>query len=325
MVGRVSVRFNASHFPGHVSASGHLTFDVNELAHALFVTGRAPGDWVTHGMASLWEWRHRTAVIPAYLRVSSTGELRKSDLAQELDRSEKVGLSYALGQAMTTIFCRHRLNVGHLMHIDRYQRRYNVTFGATKKRPDLIGQVGLGGRWVVAEAKGRSNDMEVSLPGKILAQKGAVRSIQGATPHMSLGCVAAFPKYGPNSWGPLKVYAVDPEPASEGIDIELNESRFLAAYYEPFVAAVLYGDRQPDAGGLVSSVVGPGLVAGVDEQIFAAITQDAASGGLTADRLGQILGDAEVSRAWHDDGRFSDGTFVQANWADAMSVADYGK
>ena len=53
---------------------GTLSFTTDDLAHALFATGRAPGDQWAHSMASVWEWIHRTSLIPAYIRRTPRGE-----------------------------------------------------------------------------------------------------------------------------------------------------------------------------------------------------------------------------------------------------------
>ena len=122
--GMFDVRYRAEAFPNFVARNGVLHFDAADLAHALFVTGRAPGDQARHGDMSVWEWIHRTSLVPAYVRRGSTGRLMKSALADSLDRSEKVALSYALGQAMTGIFAQQNLGVTHLMHVDRYAERW---------------------------------------------------------------------------------------------------------------------------------------------------------------------------------------------------------
>src|SRR4051794_38104598 len=101
--------------PGAVPVTGSLTFTADDLAHALFATGRAPGDERAHGTASVYEWLHRTSLVPAYVRRRYGGALVRSSLALSLDRSESVSLSYALGQAMTAIFCRTQLSVDFLM------------------------------------------------------------------------------------------------------------------------------------------------------------------------------------------------------------------
>jgi hypothetical protein len=143
-----SVGYPASGFPaGTLARSGSLAFAAADLAHALFVTGRAPGNRASFGAASLWELFHRVSLIPAYVRLRSGGRLTRSRLAVELDRSEKVALSYALGQAMTGVFCERLLSVSHMMHVERYASRHNVVFGPTRQRPDLFG-MGPPGGWL---------------------------------------------------------------------------------------------------------------------------------------------------------------------------------
>ena len=63
-----TVDYRASKFPtGTIRPDGEFSFNYNELAHALFTTGRAPGDQRSHGSASVWEFIHRAALIPAYI------------------------------------------------------------------------------------------------------------------------------------------------------------------------------------------------------------------------------------------------------------------
>jgi hypothetical protein len=144
------VRYRAFSFPtGVMDGNGKLCFTADELAHALIATGRAPGDRGRYGWASAYEWMHRASLIPAYLRRRYDGQLVRSRLASELDRSELVGLSYALGQATTALFCHKELSVTHLLHIDRYADQHRLRFGG-RKRADLFGIARQG--WVVAEA-----------------------------------------------------------------------------------------------------------------------------------------------------------------------------
>ena len=189
----------------------------------------------------MWEFIHRTSLIPAYVRRTPDGRLARSQLALDLDRSEKVALSYALGQAMTAIFCSHYLSVRFLMHIDRYTARFSVRFSA-RRRADLFGQSVSGG-WVVAEAKGRSNSMESALVNLLQAQKQSVISVGGVPPSLALGSVASFPP----KTRVLRVDAFDPEPREpELVAIGVDIDRFVLAYYEPFLAAVELG--QADRG-----------------------------------------------------------------------------
>jgi hypothetical protein len=131
------VRYHASGFPaGMVKSNDYIQFHENELIHALFTVSRAPGDRLSYGEASVWELLHRSSLVRAYIRQDNSQHLVLSRLASDLDRSEKVAVSYAIGQAMTAIFSRQLLPVQFLMHVERYASRWSVRF-ASRKRPDL--------------------------------------------------------------------------------------------------------------------------------------------------------------------------------------------
>ncbi|WP_218001246.1 hypothetical protein [Nocardia thailandica] len=313
------VNYNAYAFPTSVNPRGQLSFRADELAHALFATGRAPGDRHRYGSASTWEWLHRTSLIPAYIRRRPYGGLTRSRLAQELDRSELVGLSYALGTAMTGIFCSKVLNVSHLLHIDRYASTYGVVFGTGRKRADLLGRAPSG--WVVAEAKGRSRTMERTLPDKLLEQKRSVLSIERKPPWLALGCVASFPT-GQN----LVVDAFDPDkPAEDAIRLDhVTWDRYLHAYYQPFVNALDAGDPLEDTsdqspfetvnfGGFRVQL---GLLKGV-----ANLTR-----GIPADDLvgfGERVSELLASARERDIQMFPDGSTIRTNWTEALQASDY--
>ena len=227
--------FVAIDFPSRPKRwTGLLNFTAADLAHALMATGRAPGDVLAHGIPSMWEFIHRVSVIPAYLEVDpSSRRIMRSDLALSLDRSEKVGLSYAIGQAMTGIFSEHKLDVDFLMHVDRYERTFNVRFAPGRTRADLFGFSTSG--WVVAEAKGRSNAPEAGLDSKLRSQKRSIKFIDGSKPSLALGCVSSFPP--PN--GHMRLDLVDPEPdEATSVALQADRDRFLLAYYLPFATAI---------------------------------------------------------------------------------------
>lgn len=211
-----------------------VSFDGSDLAWSLFVTGRASGDEAVHGHQSLWEFLHRVTLIPAYIRVAA-GALTRSPLAMGLDRSEKVNLSYSLGQAMAGIFASRVLGVTRLMHVDRYAAHHRIVFATGKKRPDLFGQASSG--WVVVEAKGRSNLAEPQLVRTLRNQKSMVASITGAAPWVAAGVVAEFD---PKS-GQMRLLAVDPPESIEAQDWDVDPDRYAAAYYEPFAVAISAG------------------------------------------------------------------------------------
>lgn len=314
-----TVPYRAQRFPAEViDKAGSLTFTADGLAHALFATGRAPGDQLAYGAASVWEWVHRTSLIPAYIRRAPGGSLVRSQLALDLDRSEKVAVSYALGQALTGIFCEEMLSVRFLMHIDRYAARFGVTFGATRRRADLFGQDADGG-WVIAEAKGRSNSMEDELRQTLVAQKRSIALVNGAPPTLALGCVASFP---PKSKA-LRIDAFDPDKDSiEPIDLNIDLDRYLLAYYEPFVAAIDSGeqddlgvsDPQIISARLPTAGLRVGLLRSIAERVRAAIR-------------GEINGLAEYVKSTLDQTDnlpgFPDGTIVETDWGASLAISDW--
>ena len=321
------VQFSAQDFPADVSRSGILKFSDDDLAHALFTTGRAPGDELKHGMVSVWEFIHRASVIPAYIRRTPSGLLRKSALAQDLDRSEKVGLSYSLGQALTAIFCGQRLRAAFMMHVDRYAASYNLSFGLGRQRPDLFGQIATPGRtsameWIVAESKGRSNGMEASLVRKMKKQKGMVKSIDGRPPKVCLGCVASFPLLAPGSWGPMRVDAVDPQPSKEAVDLPVAQDMFQRAYYEPFVAAIRFGtpDEDSETEYVTADLGVLGVRVGLRRDIYESMTRREGVGSpesqiSISEGQGVVVGGRGT--------RYPDGTLIEARWSDALSIRDY--
>jgi len=313
------VDYQASGFPsGTVRRAGSISFSANDLAHALFATGRSPGDQRSYGNASLWEFVHRAALIPAYIRRDSGRRLIRSQLAIDLDRSEKVGVSYALGQALTGIFCQRILSIPFLMHIDRYGRHHGIVFGSTRKRADLFG-CGATPGWVVAEAKGRSNSMEPELQDKLVEQKRSVISIQGQRPALALGCVASFPP----QTSVMRVDAFDPEPEVEDpLVIAADLDRYMLAYYEPFIVAIDAGesesDREPSPVIVTARFEALGIRIGLLRSIEQKV-RSASSGELTG--LGQsILSELDSS---HSAAPFSDGSLFEVDWESSLTINDW--
>jgi hypothetical protein len=307
--------------PGVVTRIGELSFGGSELVHGLFTAGRAPGDQLIYGDASVWELLHRASLVRAYIRSNYDQRLTLSRLAWDLDRSERAAVLYAIGQAMTCIFSRQVLSMQYLMHIERYASRWAIDFG-NRKRPDLFGRSPQG--WIVAEAKGRSSTPDTPLRTRIREQKSSVTSIQGQKPALAIGCISYFSSQEP--W--LRMDVIDPKFDSEGIELGVDADRFILTYYEPFLMAVDMGrdseERQslrvPSDDDVVSVQFGSfDLRIGLLRSIDALVRQAKSSGDLTG--LSQT-----VARILESDGRgslFPDGTLVEAQWDDSISTADW--
>lgn len=309
------VPFGATKFPpGSVAASGTLEFTANDLAHALFATGRAPGDQFRYGKASVYEYMHRVSVIPAYVRRAPYGVLRRSRLALELDRSEKMAFSYALGQAMTAIFCGQLLGATHLMHVDRYGHHYGMTFGVGKTRADLFGPALSG--WLVAEAKGRSRQMESALRSKLIKQKRSVKSIGGQSPSIALGCVASFP---PDAAG-MRVDAVDPvEDEPEAITIDADLDSYVEAYYAPIIAMTADSAIGAEGRYAATRMPGVGVTVGLNQRLLRLLQEERRPDGGLYERVLTVLDD-EAPRS---EGEYPDGTMFRTAWQDQLALDDW--
>jgi hypothetical protein len=302
-------------FPlGTVPPTGQLRFSPDALAWALFTTGRLPGDATRYGTASLYECVHRVAIIPAYIRRRAGGAFVRSQLCIDLDRSEKVGVSYSLGMAMTRLFTALRLQVPFLLHVDRYGHRYDVRY-VSRRRPDLIGLGPTG--WLVAEAKGRSNRMEAALRGKLQAQKRSIKSVAGGSPVLALACVAHFDE------GRLQLSAFDPtavEPESLSYD-EIDADRFVLCYYEPFLLALDANDQSiRDDGFVTVELTDLRMTLGLHQRLLAPL-QAARQGELQG--LAAIILDLLRSLEADSSTAFVDGSFVSVEWDDVLAIGDY--
>jgi hypothetical protein len=312
------VRYHASRFPnGMIKSNDEIQFYENELVHALFTVGRAPGDRLSYGDASVWELLHRSSLVRAYIRQDNNQRFVLSRLALELDRSEKVAVSYAIGQAMTAIFSRKVLSLQYLMHVDRYASRWSVIF-ASRRRADLFGFGPQG--WVVAEAKGRATPPDTSLRANLAAQKASIVSIQGRPPALAVGCVAYLSSEAP--WLRLDVF--DPVPHEiEPTAVEFDIDRYFLTYYEPFITAIDVGDsrvEEVEDATIVSARFSPfglriGLLRTVDQLVRRAKDQ----GDLTG--LSQSI--LAVLATSSSGSVFPDGSFVEAHWEDSISINDW--
>lgn len=317
----VTIPYRARGFPsGAPPGVGTLILTSDDLAHALFTTGRAPGDRATHGLASIWEFIHRVSLLPAYIRRTPAGRLTRSRLALALDRSEKVAVSYSIGQALTGVFCDQFLSVRYLMHVDRYARRFGVTFGSTRRRADLFGMQH-GGGWVVAEAKGRSNSMEAALEQILVGQKRTIASVSGVPPTIAVGCVASFPARDRM----LRVDAFDPENEEiDAVNLAIDVDRFVLAYYEPFLRAIESGEssRGAHGEGEVGVITARFDVVGVTvglRQDIADLIRRAEEGrieGLASSVMSAL--DTDLPAA-----TFADGTVMDTGWESALAIDDW--
>ena len=291
----------------------------NELVWAAVTVGRARRDVFRPGRYSLSEMLYRVNMLYAFYDPKS-GRLRSTNAYDELDPTEKGSVSYALAMSFAKVYSSRRLGMPWLMHLSRYGDYYGVSFAGTE-RPDLIGLDG-GGRWAVAEAKGRQR-VGSALIVKMQSQKSSVATINGASPVWRFGAATRTQR------GIYGLVVVDPEPDSEAVELQIEVARWLAEYYAPVVD--LLEDQDPVQDGSRVSVRIPttDVVIGMSHDLFEAVSGlramlleqgpqvasragrpvETESFGLDRDDLVRIL---SLVAAAVEEGALSDGLVVQA-------------
>ena len=174
-------------------------------------------------------------MIYSNLKQDSSGRLCKSSAYLNLDPSEKSAISYFLGLTSAKLFADQYLSVPWLMHLDVYKRSLRPSLVGQSK-PDLVGLDALQ-RWIIMEAKGRSNEISTDLLSKAKKQTRKLRNLNGALPYLRIALGCHFTS---------DVLHVDWEDPDEyeaiGSDLEISISRYLSSYYELFTA--LQMDRE---------------------------------------------------------------------------------
>jgi hypothetical protein len=158
--------------------------------------------------------------------------------------------------------------------------------------------------------------MESGLRDTLVAQKRSVRRIGSAPPHIALGCVASFPPSVSN----LRVDAFDPaELGEEPIDLDVDPDRFTLAYYEPWLLALGFGQAEEDREGITAShLQALGIRVGLPTPVVEAV-RGAKQGGLEglAESVSSILAEPAFQALRPD------GTFVETEWGNAISLEDW--
>jgi len=208
-----------------------------ELIWAAITVGKWRDDLFAHGRYSAFEAISRAALHWANLREDHARHFVRSDAYDDLDPSEKSGVSYALGMTSAKVFAARQLSTPWLLHVDRYRTPFGVTLRPGRSRPDLIGPRDPNRlrNWIVVEAKGRTNNLDDGTITALRRQKQTILTIGGRAPVLSVGSATHFTN------DVLEVEVVDPE-ARGRRSIELfgdafgdAKRRFAAAYYQPFI------------------------------------------------------------------------------------------
>lgn len=215
-----------------LSSPAEIIFTWEELCRAAVTVGRRSwADVLKFGTYSLLEALWRIAMIRANLVEGYDGRLRQSRAFAALDPSEKAGISYFLGLALTKLVTERLFGVPWLLHLDVYKQQLAPDL-AFPEKPDFVG-MDPWLLWIVVESKGRSGGIPKRLLDVAKRQVRSVRRISGQFPALRVAVATYFSGSG------LRARLRDPDTAHpDAFDIELSPEQLAHTYYRPVVEMI---------------------------------------------------------------------------------------
>lgn len=222
--------YKASKFPLSLGlklqGKGKINCSWSDLTWAATTVGR-PG-WAQvfqYGWYSSLEYIYRLAMIQANLRNTSSGLPRicKTAAFTGLDPSEKTAISYFIGLTVAKILSWKLFNAPWPQHLDKFAGSLTPNL-KRRKRPDLLAQ-DISGRWIVLEAKGRTNTMPAETMKNAKTQTKAVGTVNGKSPYLRIAVGSYF------MGQKLAAKLEDPPEGGQSATLNISEERFFREYY----------------------------------------------------------------------------------------------
>lgn len=323
--------YKASKFPLSLGLKfrgrGTLNCSWSDLTWAATTVGR-PG-WAQvfqYGWYSSLEYIYRLAMIQANLGTAPTGLRRvcKTAAFTGLDPSEKTAISYFIGLTIAKILSWKLFNAPWPQHLDKFAGSLTPSLKRSR-RPDLLAQ-DTSGRWIVLEAKGRTNTMPPKTMKSAKTQTKAVATVNGQSPYLRIAVGSYF--VGQNLAAKLE----DPPEGRQSAALNISEELFFREYYAQVANFFLERTREIEkvefGRGLVFSITRiPEVDAsiGIADSILAAFRSERElqhAALAFADRLGresQLNLSGEVPRALLSDRRRPYSSFTLGS--DGIAVA----
>jgi hypothetical protein len=237
-------------------------------------------------------WRIRMLSAMAYGYLDQA--LRTTEYFRNLEQTEKVGVSFLLGQAFTHWFAQDRMDIPFLVHVAGLRSTVWGTSSATvppktgasppspKSRPDFIGKKKA--EMHVFESKGRIRRPAHSAVGKALGQVSALRSVNGAQP--ATRCATFFMLKASGAEGRV----IDPVGNPAGVEVRLNEWEMVTNAYAFFLDGENVDLADAAGEGYVGREIDNGVFFAIDKKVLnAAARQEPASAPERQQRLDEIF------------------------------------
>lgn len=238
--------YRAKGFPESLGPSLHgsaiLDCTWSDLIWAAITVGRP--SWAAvfqHGWYSGLECGYRAAMLWANLKASwnSPPRISKTPAFADLDPSEKSAVFYYFGLATTKLLAARLLNAPWPQHLDKFPGSLTPAL-SRKERPDLIAR-DQNGRWIVLEAKGRSNALRLKTMTKAKQQVQSLAAINGAPVYLRVAVGTYFAK------ATLQAEIHDPpEGTKKRAVLKITDEQFMRGYYAP--VASLFLESTPRSG-----------------------------------------------------------------------------
>lgn len=276
MAGKVA----ASKFTGafaKLNGSTDITATRADIVRSLLTVGY-PSRKKAIRKVGLWRTRMLSAMAYGYLDRA----LRTTEYFRNLEQTEKVGVSFLLGQAFTHWFAQDRMDIQFLVHVAGLKTTTWGTSSAAvppkngastpspKSRPDFIG-VKKAERHVF-ESKGRIRRPAKSAIAKALGQVSALRAINGTQP--ATRCATFFMLKASGAEGQV----IDPEGDAAGVEVEFDEWEMITKAYAFFLDGENTDLPEAVGEGYVGREIDNGVFFAIDKKVLnAAAGQEPAS------------------------------------------------
>ncbi len=247
-----------------------LTASRQDIIRSLLTVGY-PSRKAAVSVVGRWRERMLVAMATGYLDRA----LNTTAYFRNLEQTEKVGVSFLLGEAFTHWYAQDRMRIEYLVHVaglstctwvsptTRVAPKLGAATPSPKSRPDFIG-ICRGERHVF-ESKGRMRKPSATAVSKALGQVSALRSINGKAPKTR--CASFFMLKASSAEGRV----LDPPGSADGIGVVFDERDALAKAYSFFLDAPTASLSDQIGEGYVGREIEDGVFFGIDKRILAAI------------------------------------------------------
>ncbi|BBO01988.1 MULTISPECIES: hypothetical protein [Bradyrhizobium] len=282
----------ASQFTGafaHLNVSADITATRADIIRSLLTVGY-PSRKKAIRKVGPWRTRMLSALAIGYLDRA----LRTTEYFRNLEQTEKVGVSFLLGQAFTHWFAQDRMDIPFLVHVAGLKTTTWGTSSAAvptktgastpspKSRPDFIG-VKKAERHVF-ESKGRIRRPSKSAVAKALGQVSALRAINGSQP--ATRCATFFMLKASGAEGQV----VDPAGAATGVEVKFDEWEMITNAYAFFLDGENVDLPEVAGEGYVGREIDNGVFYAIDKKVLsAAAGQEPASASERQQRRNEVF------------------------------------